>query len=87
MARIASTFWQLARDLHTRQSLGKAQGVVCRQECATEGNRLSPWEGDRELYKKRNEVKRLFLRLKGFRRIFSRFDKLDVILNFSSSLL
>ncbi len=46
-------------------------------------NRLSPWEYDRELYKKRNEVERLFRRLKGFRRIFSRFDKLDVIFNFS----
>lgn len=31
------------------------------------------------MYKKRNEIERLFRRLKGFRRIFSRFDKLDVI--------
>jgi transposase len=35
-------------------------------------NRLDPWEYDRELHKKRNEVERLFRRLKGFRRIFSR---------------
>jgi transposase len=42
-------------------------------------NRVSPWEYDQELYKKRNEVERLFRRLKGFRRIFARFDKLDVI--------
>ena len=42
-------------------------------------NRLSPWEYDRELYKRRNEVERLFRRLKGFRRIFSRFEKLDVM--------
>ncbi len=42
-------------------------------------NRLDAWEYDRELYKKRNEVERLFRRLKGFRRIFSRFDKLDVV--------
>jgi transposase len=42
-------------------------------------NRLSPWEYDRVLYKKRNEVERLFRRLKGFRRIFSRFEKLDVM--------
>ena len=27
---------------------------------------------DREMYKRRNEVERLFRRLKGFRRIFSR---------------
>ena len=41
--------------------------------------RLEPWEFDRVLYRRRNEVERLFRRLKGFRRIFSRFDKLDVI--------
>lgn len=35
-------------------------------------NRRKPWEYDRELYKKRNQVERLFPRLKGFRRIFSR---------------
>jgi transposase len=42
-------------------------------------NRLEPWEYDRALYRKRNEVERLFRRLKGSRPIFSRFDKLDVI--------
>ena len=31
---------------------------------------------------KRNEVERLFRRLKGFRRIFSRFGKLDVMFMF-----
>ena len=45
-------------------------------------NRLSVWEYDKEMYKKRNEVERLFRRLKGFRRIFSRFDKLDVVFKF-----
>ena len=41
--------------------------------------RVHPWEHDRALYKKRNEIERLFRRMKGFRRIFSRFEKLDVI--------
>ena len=41
--------------------------------------RLDPWEYNREMYKRRNEVERLFRRLKGFRRIFSRFEKLDVM--------
>jgi transposase len=41
-------------------------------------NRLRPWKYDPVRYAKRNEVERLFRRLKGFRRIFSRFDKLDV---------
>lgn len=42
-------------------------------------NRIEPWDYDRALYKKRNEIERLFRRLKGFRRIFSRFEKLDVL--------
>jgi transposase len=42
-------------------------------------NRIEPWEYDREMYKRRNEIERLFRRLKGFRRIFSRFEKLDVM--------
>jgi transposase len=37
------------------------------------------WEYDRVLYRRRNEIERLFRRLKGYRRIFTRFDKLDVI--------
>lgn len=41
--------------------------------------RISPWEYDREMYKRRNEIERLFRRLKGYRRIFSRFEKLDVM--------
>ena len=41
--------------------------------------RRKPWVYDREIYKRRNEIERLFRRLKGFRRIFSRFDKLDAL--------
>ncbi len=32
---------------------------------------------DRKTYKFRNEIERLFRRLKGYRRTFKRFDKLD----------
>ncbi|KAJ8134649.1 hypothetical protein OY671_012138, partial [Metschnikowia pulcherrima] len=41
--------------------------------------RIEPWDYDRQLYKRRNEVERSFRWLKGFRRVFSRFDKLDVM--------
>ena len=41
--------------------------------------RVAPWAYDRELYKRRNEVERLIRRLKGFRRVFSCFDKLDAL--------
>ena len=40
-------------------------------------NRNEPWEYDKELYKKRNVVERFFRRIKAFRRIFTRYDKLD----------
>ena len=42
-------------------------------------NRCTPWDYDRALYTRRNEIERLFRRRKGFRRLFSRFDKLDVM--------
>ncbi len=41
--------------------------------------RISAWHYDRAMYRRRNEIERLFRRLKGFRRIFSRFEKLDVM--------
>ena len=42
-------------------------------------NRKNPWDYDKELYKQRNQVERLFRRIKRFRRIFTRYDKLDAI--------
>ena len=42
-------------------------------------NRKAPWDYDKQLYKQRNQVERLFRRLKRFRRIFTRYDKLDVV--------
>lgn len=41
--------------------------------------RIQPWRYSKAWYRRRNEIERLFRRLKGFRRIFSRFDKLDVM--------
>lgn len=42
-------------------------------------NRKNPWNYDEERYKQRNKIERYFLRLKRFRRIFTRYDKLDII--------
>ena len=42
-------------------------------------NRKNPWDYDKEMYKNRNVIERLFRRSKEFRRIFTRYDKLDVI--------
>ena len=42
-------------------------------------NRIDPWEYDKELYRRRNEVERFFRRIKRFRRVFTRYDKLDIV--------
>ena len=42
-------------------------------------NRVDPWEYDRELYRRRKEVERFFRRIKRFRRVFTRYDKLDIV--------
>lgn len=41
--------------------------------------RKKPWRLNRRLYRRRNEVERLFRRLKGYRRVFTRYDKLDAM--------
>ena len=38
---------------------------------ALKRNRVAPWEYDRQLYRRRNEVEMLFRRLKAFRRAFT----------------
>jgi hypothetical protein len=42
-------------------------------------NHAEPRQLKQALYRCRNEIERLFRRLKGFRRIFSPFDKLDLL--------
>ena len=37
-------------------------------------NRKSPWNFDKVLYKSRNNIERLFRKIKRFRRIFTRYD-------------
>jgi transposase len=44
-------------------------------------NRLNPWEYDKELYKGRNLVERHFRNIKEFRRVYTRYDKLDITYN------
>ena len=43
--------------------------------------RVEPWAYSKAWYRRRNEIERLFRRIKGFRRVFSRFDKLDRMFN------
>ena len=58
---------------HLAESLGYLPVVP------PKSNRKEPWEYDKELYKRRNVVERLFRRIKEFRRVFTRYDKLDII--------
>jgi transposase len=44
-------------------------------------NRKVSWEYDKELYKERNIVERHFRNIKQFRRVFTRYDKLDETYN------
>jgi len=44
-------------------------------------NQIQPWEYDGELYKERNVVERNFRNIKQFRRVLSRYDKLDETYN------
>ena len=41
--------------------------------------RGAPWASDRRLDRKRNEIERLLRRVKAFRRIFTRLDKLEAL--------
>ncbi|MBR6901913.1 MAG: transposase, partial [Synergistaceae bacterium] len=42
-------------------------------------NRKKQWKYNKELYKRRNEIELYFCRLKRFRKVFTRYDKLDII--------
>ena len=63
-------------DDETRK-LAMAQGFI--PIVPPKSNRKEPWEYDKELYKNRNEVERFFLRIKRFRKVFTRYDKLDIM--------
>ena len=42
-------------------------------------SRRKPWKYNKKLYKRRNEGERLFRRLKRFRRVCTRYEKLDIM--------
>ena len=60
--------------------LAKAMGIqpVVPPQC----NRSKTWYYDTRKYKQCNEIERLFRRLKGRRRICTRYDKLDIVFTF-----
>lgn len=58
-------------------ALAEQQGFI--PVVSSKRNQKEPWDYDKELYKRRNEIERYFLRIKRFRKVFTRYDKLDVI--------
>ena len=63
-------------DKQTR-TIMKEQGFI--PVIPPKKNRKQRWEYDKELYKRRNEIERYFCRLKSFRKVFTRYDKLDIM--------
>jgi len=63
-------------DDHTRYI---AQTLNFKPVVPPKSNRKNPWDYDKELYKRHNEIERLFRLLDGFRRAFVRFEKLDIM--------
>lgn len=58
-------------------ALAKAHGF--RPVVFPKKNRKLLWLYDKQLYKQQNLIKRFFIRLKPFRKVFTRYDKLDSI--------
>lgn len=59
----------------TRQT---ARDVGLKPVVPPKRNRRNPWRYNKKLYKRRNEIERFFRRIQDFRRIATRYDKLDV---------
>ena len=66
------------------------EGDECRQKAKKCGmhpvvppksNRKEPWKYNKKLYKRRNVVERNFRLIKEFRRVYTRYDKLDETYN------
>ena len=70
---------RLCRRPHPTHGEGMQSGPVV----PPKSTRRKPWAYDRELCARRNEIERRFGRLKRYRRVGTRYDKLDVLLQAS----
>ena len=61
------------------ETRGQAQSLGYQPVVPPKLNRRSLWQYDGLLYRQRNEKERLFRRLKGYRRVFTRYDTVEVI--------
>ena len=56
-------------------ALSRSSGMA--SDTLPKGNRAAPWDRDREAYKGRNVVERVFNRMKHHRKAATRYDRLD----------
>ena len=59
----------------------KAKQCGMRPVVPPKSNRKEPWRYNKKLYRGRNAVERNFRNIKQFRRVFTRYDKLDEMYN------
>jgi hypothetical protein len=71
--------WLLMESIGNMKTTGHGLGHG-RWGVPPKRSRIHPWEYDREVYKRRNEIERFFRRLKRFRGICTRYDKLERML-------
>ena len=67
------------RAYEDHKTLALAKNHAFKTVVPPKKNRKLPWDYDRKLYKHRNMIERYFLRLKRFRKVFTRYDKLGSI--------
>ena len=70
---IADKAYECDKTLKLATSLGYELCIPPRS------TRKEPWGYGTELYKSRDEIERNFRRVKEYRRVFTRYDKLDVM--------
>ena len=77
--RLKSKFVLLDRAYEGDETRQTAREVGLKPVVPPKRNRREPWTYNKKLYKRRNEVERFFRRIKDFRRIATRYDKLDTM--------
>jgi transposase len=81
LGRTAERFGALDELVGDKGFDGDGQRVACLDrdivpQIPNKRNRVEPWPFDPAPYRERNRVERLFAKLKQFRRVATRFDKL-----------
>lgn len=77
--RLKSKFVLMDRAYEGDETRQTARDVGLKPVVPPKRNRREPWIYNKKLYKGRNEVERFFRRIKDFRRIATRYDKLDTM--------